>query len=99
MKSNAADLARELFDGLKAGVQRFGEEVGATLDQKVNQGSSELANSLFHQSNGFVLYGPGQNPGLWSDGRNEQHDQEHGHAQERDQGHAQEQGHEMSRER
>jgi hypothetical protein len=76
MKATVAELKKELFDGLK----QIATEVGTTLEQKGIQGSSELANALFHQSNGFVLYGPGQNPNLFVHGYDQQHEQ--GHEQE-----------------
>lgn len=82
MFAKAAEVLRKLFDGLKAGVEalvpgmnRFFSEVGATVEQKLDQGSSELANSLFHESNAFVLYGPGQNPKLFDRGHDQQHEQ------------------------
>lgn len=84
MFAKAAELARKLLDGLKAGLEallpglkRFGTEVGVTLEQKGSQGSSELANALFHQSNSFVLYGRGQNPNMFAHGNDQQHEQSH----------------------
>jgi hypothetical protein len=85
-----SDLANQLFESLKAGLQRFGAEVGATFDQKMNQGASEAANLLFHESNGFVLYGPGQNPNMFDHGRDKEHEQ--GQEQGHDQGHELEMG-------
>jgi hypothetical protein len=85
-----SELAKQLFESLKAGAQRFVAEVGATVEQKVSQGSSEFANSLHHESNGFVLYGPGQNANLWNHGRDDQHEQEQ--EQGHDQGHEREMG-------
>jgi hypothetical protein len=84
-----SELAKQLFESLKAGAQRFVAEVGATLDQKVSQGASELANALNHESDGFVLYGPGQNPNMWAQGHDQQPD--HGHEQSHE--------HDLSRER
>lgn len=42
------------------GMERFWSEIAREASRLGNQGASELANGLFHESNTFVLYGPGQ---------------------------------------
>ena len=42
------------------GMERFWSEIAQEAKRLGNQGASELANGLFHESNTFVLYGPGQ---------------------------------------
>ena len=96
MESKAVELAKQLFDGPRAGAEslapglnRFFAEVGAMVEQKVDQGCSEVANAFLHQSDAFVLYGPGQNANLWGPG----------HDQQLEQGQEQIHDHDLSRER
>ena len=43
-----------------SGLSRALFEIGAELKRHGVQGSTEIANALFHESNSFVLYGRGQ---------------------------------------
>lgn len=66
---SATELAKQLFDGLKAvkdvahamapGLKDFGPEMKAEFTRLGIQGQNELAGALFNGS-GFVPYGPGQ---------------------------------------
>ena len=62
-----SQLAKELFDGLKAVGQSVGNtlvndvlpDIGAEMSRLGTQGTMELASAIF-SGNGFVPYGPGQ---------------------------------------
>ena len=62
-----SQLAKELFDGLKAVGQSIGNtlandvlpDISAEMGRMGTQGTMELAAALFN-GNGFVPYGPGQ---------------------------------------
>ena len=54
-----SDIAKQMFDSLKQGLNRFGTEVSAELTRQAEHGSSEIA-SVFHTGNAFVQYAPRQ---------------------------------------
>ncbi len=61
---NALSAAKEAVMAVAPGLKNIGADTKSELARLGSHGATEAGAALF-QGNGFVLYGPGQNPQNW----------------------------------